>query len=88
MIKKVIFHGFVQGVGFRYKTHNISKNYDVRGYVKNLSNGCVELVAVGNPNEIDAFITDIKKYFSTNISNVEFLNFNGNPTFSSFDIKF
>lgn len=47
------FSGRVQGVGFRYTVHNIAMQYDVRGYVRNLPDGRVELVAEGKKQEID-----------------------------------
>ena len=43
------FSGRVQGVGFRYTSRNIAINYDVTGFVRNLPDGRVELVAEGPP---------------------------------------
>ena len=43
--RRVCFNGDVQGVGFRYTTCQIAKDYTVGGYVKNLLDGRVEIVA-------------------------------------------
>ena len=44
---EVIFVGRVQGVGFRWTTKNLADGFEVTGYVKNLPNGTVEMVAEG-----------------------------------------
>jgi acylphosphatase len=41
------FEGHVQGVGFRYTATGLAENLGVTGYVMNLMNGDVELVAEG-----------------------------------------
>ncbi len=40
-------HGLVQGVGFRWSTRRQASVLNIVGYVKNLSDGTVELVAEG-----------------------------------------
>ena len=65
MQKKFIFSGTVQGVGFRYTTYRIALNYNITGWVKNLPDGTVEVIACGNEKEIKEFI---------NIENEEFTN--------------
>ena len=46
------FSGHVQGVGFRYTVADVAEDFDVRGYVRNLPDGRVELVAEGDEAEI------------------------------------
>ena len=46
------FSGHVQGVGFRYTVRDLARAFDVRGYVRNLPDGRVELVAEGDQVEI------------------------------------
>jgi acylphosphatase len=46
------FSGHVQGVGFRYTVADLAKHFDVGGYVRNLPDGRVELVAEGDEAEI------------------------------------
>ena len=54
--REVLYEGHVQGVGFRFTTARIAQRYDVGGYVKNLADGRVEVVAEGRPEEIDKFL--------------------------------
>lgn len=58
--KEVVFTGRVQGVGFRYTTRSLARNYAVTGFVRNVPDGTVELVAEGLPREVDAFILALK----------------------------
>lgn len=57
--KRVIFEGRVQGVGFRYTVKDLARGFDVRGWVKNLPEGSVELYAMGEPEEVEEFIQEI-----------------------------
>lgn len=57
--KRVTFEGRVQGVGFRYTVKDLSRGFDVCGRVRNLPDGSVELEAMGEPDEVDAFIREI-----------------------------
>ncbi len=56
----VLFEGFVQGVGFRYTTLRLAGDFRVTGYVRNLPDGNVEVVAEGDEAEVLAFIQKIK----------------------------
>ena len=57
--RKYLFAGRVQGVGFRYATKQIAKGFDVTGTVKNLEDGRVELILVGEEVELDEFIAEM-----------------------------
>lgn len=57
--KRVIFSGRVQGVGFRYTTKDLARGFEVCGWVRNLPDGTVELQAMGEEDELDAFIKEI-----------------------------
>ena len=54
-IKKIraIVSGRVQGVGFRISTLQKARRIGVRGYVQNLTNGNVEIVALGQADKVD-----------------------------------
>jgi acylphosphatase len=56
----VFFTGHVQGVGFRYMTHSLSAQYDITGYVRNLMDGRVELLAEGEEEELREFMQSIQ----------------------------
>ena len=49
------FEGRVQGVGFRYRTQTIAKEFKVTGTVRNLEDGRVHLHAEGEEPEVRAF---------------------------------
>ncbi len=57
--KRVLYSGRVQGVGFRYIALNLSKNFNVAGTVRNCIDGKVELVAEGEPGEVESFLAAI-----------------------------
>jgi acylphosphatase len=57
--RRIYFSGRVQGVGFRYTTERLSRDYDVKGYVRNLPDGRVELLVEGEWSAISEFLTSI-----------------------------
>ncbi len=57
--KCVIFEGRVEGVGFRYTVKDLARGFDVRGWVKNLPEGSVELQVMGEADEVADFIREI-----------------------------
>ncbi len=56
-----IITGRVQGVGFRYFTDEKARFFGITGYVKNLSNGDVEVYAEGEQQDVAEFFTQVKK---------------------------
>ena len=48
--REVYFSGRVQGVGFRYTVRMVASRFAVTGFVKNLPDGRVQLVAEGLTN--------------------------------------
>ena len=62
--KNIIFIGRVQGVGFRFTAHRIAKRCQLTGFVRNLSDGTVEMLAQGQPEDVDDCIRDIEESFS------------------------
>lgn len=57
---EVLFSGHVQGVGFRYTTRRIAQDFAVKGFVKNLDDGRVQVVAEGTRGELTAFVRQIE----------------------------
>ena len=53
------FSGMVQGVGFRFTARRIAEQYEVTGFIKNLPNGRVEVVAEGDREVVEDFIDAI-----------------------------
>lgn len=63
----VHFIGRVQGVGFRYTASRLARNFTVAGYVKNLPDGRVEMVAEAQPCELDNLVNAILAAMADNI---------------------
>jgi len=51
--------GGIRGVGYREHVYNEAFERDISGYVKNLKNGEVEIVAEGNEKDLQDFIKEI-----------------------------
>ncbi len=63
----VRYSGHVQGVGFRYTTNSIARGHEVTGYVRNMPDGRVELVAEGDPRATDAFLNEVSERLGDHI---------------------
>lgn len=85
---RAIFQGRVQGVGFRYRTSKLACQYPITGFVKNLSDGTVELVAQASEKAIlDQFFDDMMLMFATNVTDVSIQESAPDPAWSRFEIK-
>ncbi len=58
---QVFYEGRVQGVGFRYTARRVAAGFDLAGYVRNLPDGRVELVASGDEEEVDGFLQAVRE---------------------------
>ena len=56
----VYYSGRVQGVGFRYAVCRLSGRFDVKGFVRNLSDGRVQLIAEGSTDQLDSFLQAVQ----------------------------
>ncbi|MCD4714420.1 MAG: acylphosphatase [Clostridiales bacterium] len=56
---KMIVTGRVQGVGFRYYIYKLALKLDVKGTVRNLDDGSVEIICTTDHHE--HFIAEIKR---------------------------
>lgn len=52
--------GFVQGVFFRSTTRELACSLGLRGFVRNLPDGSVEVVAEGGRKELDKLLSFLK----------------------------
>lgn len=87
MIRKTVhFSGNVQGVGFRWTTQRIAGGYDVTGYVKNLPDGRVELVAEGAGDQVDQMIDEVTQAMGRHIRSTQVDRAQPSGQFSRFGI--
>jgi len=86
--RRVIYAGSVQGVGFRYSTVRLARGFDVTGYVRNLADGRVELVAEGVPNELDAFLGELADELGSYIADTQAESVPATHEFEKFGIRF
>ncbi len=57
---QAIVHGRVQGVNFRYYTQRRASNLGLAGYVRNLWDGTVEVVAEGPRTALDELLAFLR----------------------------
>ena len=86
--KEIIFIGRVQGVGFRFTAFNAASRYQLKGQVRNLPNGSVEMIAQGILADIDDCVIDIKNSFEGYIKEIKTQQLNPNTQYKDFKITF
>jgi acylphosphatase len=57
----VLISGRVQGVAYRYFAEKYAKAFGVTGWVRNLYDGRVEVLAEGSRDDIDRFLARLKE---------------------------
>ncbi len=57
--RKFLISGDVQGVGFRYFAQRSAARHQIKGYVQNLSDGRVEVLAEGGVKAVTNFHHDL-----------------------------
>ncbi len=58
--RELTFAGRVQGIGFRFTACQIAARYSITGWVKNLSNGDVQMVIEGKAQDIDKYLLELQ----------------------------
>ena len=59
--KLFLVSGMVQGVGYRYFAQRVAGQLSINGYAKNLSDGRVEVYAIGKPEALESFQVSLKR---------------------------
>ena len=54
--RRVVIHGFVQGVGFRFAVERAAQSRGVAGWVRNRPDGTVEAVFEGELEDVEALV--------------------------------
>ncbi|MFG6114934.1 acylphosphatase [Halobacillus sp. MO56] len=85
----IIVHGRVQGVGFRFSAQQLATEHNIKGWVKNNSDGSVEMEAEGDKQDLDAFVEDIQKGPSpyAKVDHIDITTENNEKGYKKFQIK-
>lgn len=83
----VFFIGHVQGVGFRYATLQVAKEFDVAGYVCNLPDGRVQLEVEGASAVLKEFIASVGERMHGFVKRTETVHGSRPAQFSGFEIR-
>ncbi|MBF0521646.1 MAG: acylphosphatase [Candidatus Omnitrophica bacterium] len=65
----ILYSGMVQGVGFRFTAERFASRINLTGWVRNLSNGQVEILVEGSEEDIEQFCRDVEGHFTGYIHN-------------------
>ena len=85
---EILVSGFVQGVGFRYFVYRQALELGVFGWVRNLPDGRVAVMAEGDEDQLKAFIVDIKSGpRAAVVEDVSLRWFPADGRFTSFNIQ-
>jgi len=88
MAKRYKIHGRVQGVGFRHSTLRTAVSLGIKGYVRNLYDGTVEVLAEGNENSMNQFVNYLKTGpRMARVERVELIEQNAENKYGDFHIR-
>ena len=82
------YSGKVQGIGFRYAVLDIALGLKICGWVKNLSDGRVEVLADAEEETLNNFLEQINQRFSRYIKEVNIEWQPASGEFRDFQITF
>ncbi len=86
--RKFYISGEVQGVGYRFFAQRSSARHQIRGYVKNLDDGRVEVLAEGPAKAVETFRQDLAAGpLSATVTVVEELVIDPTGHYSNFRIE-
>lgn len=89
MIRKhIYFSGRVQGVGFRYQSAYYARRLGLTGWVRNLSDGRVEMEVQGKESLITQLIMELKNTSYIRIEKVDCMNIPLHEEEQKFTTKF
>jgi acylphosphatase len=87
--RRWVLSGEVQGVGFRYTARQVAERLGVRGWVRNLPDGTVEVQAAGSEEQLAAFREELQKGSRTaRVEGLEEEELVQVPRWQSFNIVF
>jgi acylphosphatase len=86
--KHLIFVGRVQGVGFRFTAYHIANRHKLTGFVRNLPDGTVEMLAQGKSQQVDDCIREIQDSFTGYVRDTRIEDVAADPQYGRFNITF
>lgn len=86
--KTILYTGRVQGVGFRMTAQQTAAGFDVTGYVRNTPDGRVELVAEGEPDQVDAFTDAVAERMGGHITDTQISQSEASGRFEGFGVRY
>jgi len=84
----VLYSGQVQGVGFRFTAYRIARQYQVSGFVRNLPDGRVELVAEGRAEQVETFVSTVQNHMAPYIGRADVVRSPATNEFADFEIGY
>lgn len=84
----VFYSGIVQGVGFRYRSQAIANSLNISGWVRNLPDGRVEMIAQADKNKLDEFLLAVDNALADYIRNKQIIFEDTEEILKGFDISF
>ena len=86
--RQIFYTGRVQGVGFRYSVKQIAAGFEVVGWVRNLPDGRVEIVASGDGNEVAAFLEAVaSSHLAAHIRQIDQVDAGSQVETAGFEIR-
>ena len=68
--KHAYYSGRVQGVGFRFTAQQVAEGFAVAGFVRNLPDGTVEVLAEGAAEQVNGFLSALNERMAEYIEEV------------------
>jgi acylphosphatase len=84
----VYYSGRVQGVGFRFTAEDAASDLEITGWVRNLRDGRVEIVAEAEEGRLKEFLDKINLHFSSYIQDADIQWLPATGEFKDFGVKF